>query len=237
MTSVSAWGQAAHLKVQPTIKDDLFNAIELRNVASVRRLLKRGADPNAAMMQQVVLSSPYLRTAIEASVHMTQWEIAEMVEITNSESAPHQDAVVSILRLLLRAGGDASKGAPLVDAMYGKNWRAADILLRAGANVNAVLPEHSTALAYCSYQPTLYRELLRRHAKVNARDASGRSALFFAARSGDSKFVKRLIDAGADLSYTDVEGENALSAGAAHPDVVRILLSYGAVPPRSKKRE
>lgn len=45
---------------------------------------------------------------------------------------------------------------------------------------------------------------------LNHASGKGRTALFYAARSGDFRSLKLLIDAGADVQHTDNQGRTAI---------------------------
>ena len=60
----------------------------------------------------------------------------------------------------------------------------------------------------------IVKELLSRHADVNARDNGGRTPLHHAAGSGVVDTAQALVDAGADLHATDDTGKNALDKAA-----------------------
>ena len=71
---------------------------------------------------------------------------------------------------------------------------------------------------------------------INARDASGQTALMRAAASGDTGAVRRLIAVGAKLDAVDRQGNTALTLAraAGHKDIVKMLRSAGArrTPPK-----
>jgi ankyrin repeat protein len=52
--------------------------------------------------------------------------------------------------------------------------------------------------------------LLERGARVNARDTSGRTALWFAALAADVHLARQLLAAGADAFIADAEGWSPL---------------------------
>lgn len=75
------------------------------------------------------------------------------------------------------------------------------------------------------------RDLLARQAHVNAVDASGNSALLFAAREGHTALVRALLDAGARVDgLGGAMPPLAAAAVRGHTAVVQLLLRAGADP-------
>ena len=74
------------------------------------------------------------------------------------------------------------------------------------------------------------RETLARGADVNARDTSGRPALYWASRGGHLAVARELLDRGADVEARHKHGKTALMAAAAsgHTAVVLELAARGA---------
>ncbi len=83
-----------------------------------------------------------------------------------------------------------------------KVLRTVDLLLKAGADVNArVLNSRTHTAVLQSY--------------IQGRDQEGRTALFAAAEGGRDKVVARLLESGADASVKDAAGKTALDAAKA----------------------
>jgi ankyrin repeat protein len=103
-----------------------------------------------------------------------------------------------------------------------------EILLQAGANVNAQDRYGKTALMHTAWFGHLEIALLllEAGADVTARDETGNTAL---ALSGDPQIAQILLQAGADIDAKDVYGTTALmrAAGYGDLDVVRFLLEAG----------
>ncbi len=90
---------------------------------------------------------------------------------------------------------------PLMLAVFLKNNKLANELIRRGANVNN--PRHWTPLHYAasSGNHQMVRILLEKGADVNARTLRGITPLYMAARDADAKTVKMLLDAGARKDF------------------------------------
>jgi len=73
--------------------------------------------------------------------------------------------------------------------------------------------------------------LLKQGASANTRDAAGRTALMYAAITGQTQVVmKALLDRGADVNARSSDGTTALIAASTFgdPKAIRMLLSKGA---------
>jgi ankyrin repeat protein len=100
-------------------------------------------------------------------------------------------------------GGGGGGGVPAGDPQL-RAIRSIDLLLDAGANVNARVTNSRTHTAKIM-------------AYVQGRDQEGRTALFAAAESGSDKVVKHLLDRGADPTVRDANGKTALDVARNPP--------------------
>jgi len=82
---------------------------------------------------------------------------------------------------------------------------------------------------------TRHRRLSGANANVDVLDDFSRSALFYAAKGGDSDNVRWLIDRGANTELKDVNGDRALEYGLRHDNkqLVRTFAEYGGTPLQS----
>jgi ankyrin repeat protein len=188
---------------------DLFLAIDHRNINEVKSLLKNGADPNS-------------RNGLE----FTPLYIA---------SASYQ---MDVMGELLRAGADADAesnyGTPLMFAAATGHTFGADILFSKNVNVNASRNDGMTVLMMASYSgnPKFVSELIERKADVNVKDDSGANALMYAAQTGSDKAVEVLLNAGVDVDNADNDKMTSLMAAAkaGKTSAVQLLLKKGANP-------
>ena len=76
-------------------------------------------------------------------------------------------------------------------------------------------------------------ELLRKRAKIDARNGKGHTPLMVAAMNGQYKVVKTLIDWGGDVHAKDNDGKNVLSLAleGGHGEIADLLRSHGAKAP------
>jgi ankyrin repeat protein len=188
---------------------DLFLAINRGDLAGVRSLLARGADPNA-----------------RNSLELTPMSLA---------AASGQ---VPVVQALLHAGAkpDAPTifGTPLTFAALGGATPVVKLLLARGANAHAQRPDGIAPLMLAARggDPEMLQELLRRKAVVNARDGDGATALIYAAREGHVEIGRLLLGSGAAVDAVDSHGWTALMYASVngHADFVKLLLGKGANP-------
>ncbi len=175
---------------------------------------------------------------------------------------PLMRAVIKVdiveVRRLIALGADVNTKSKndWTALMYGSQWgllEIVEVLLNAGADINAKLENGKNALAIAiTSQSFLFdingatieghsdvvEVLLKRGANANERNAFGDTALIAAASQGDVETVKHLINAGADVNVVSfnagdsnlLRGATALKAAAAfgHTDIVEVLIEAGA---------
>lgn len=143
------------------------------------------------------------------------------------------DAVHSI-DLLLREGADPARaGAALIDtALENRGRRAAELLLRAGAPIDAVGRKGWTALsrAVKEGRQDIIDWLLERGADPLASSSGGTSALTFAVNKNDAALCARLLDACAPEALSSPQGAELLNRATRQgfEDLALLLLDRGA---------
>ncbi|HJR73519.1 MAG TPA: ankyrin repeat domain-containing protein, partial [Luteimonas sp.] len=102
--------------------------------------------------------------------------------------------------------------SPLAIACAAGNWRLARFLLERGARTEPAQgqPALLSAAATDEDDPAGVQLLLKHKAKVDARDARGRSALHAASLAGHADIVATLLAAGADAKARDEAGRTPL---------------------------
>ncbi len=104
--------------------------------------------------------------------------------------------------------------------------------IRAGANVNALQPDGTSALhwAVIRVDYELMEELIRHGAKPSVANVFGSVPIAEAAKLGDTRMVKMLLDAHAEPEGANADHETALMLAiqTGNLDNVRMLLTAGA---------
>jgi len=192
---------------QGKLGQDLFLAIDHRDLAGVQALIKRGADTNA-------------RNGLE----FTPLDVA---------AASHQP---DVMKALLGAGAkpdaESPYGTALTFAAITGHAEGANLLFAKGVNVNTARVDGITVLMMAANagNPELVGDLLKNQAKVNEKNVSGASALTYAAKAGNVEAGRMLLEAGARVDSADVDGQTPLMAAAktGRPEIVKMLLQHGA---------
>lgn len=148
---------------------------------------------------------------------------------TGSATIAAQRATSSVATSAVEPDGTT----PLHRAVHRNDLKAADTLLRSGADVNAVnrygVPPLS--LAATNGNATMLGLLLKAGANPDAMQSEGETALMTAARTGLPAAVKTLLAHGADINAKESwRGQTALMWAAAegHAETVQVLLEAGA---------
>lgn len=186
---------------------DLFMAIDRRDLAAVEALIKKGADPNSTN-----------------GLEFTPLYIA---------AASHQpDVMKALLAGGAKADMESSYGTPLTFAAATGHTAGVKMLIEKGVDPNLARNDGMTVLMMAANagNPETVAELLKHKVDVNALDDNDTSALALAARGGHVPVAKMLLDAGAKVDVPDYEGITPLMAAAVtgRAAIVDQLLKAGA---------
>ncbi|KAF4959386.1 hypothetical protein FSARC_10745, partial [Fusarium sarcochroum] len=205
----------------PTI---LQKAVTVRSVSLIRFVQERGANIN------LVLVGHYLETALSAAAY-NGWVLGLRHLLGHGADVKQHSRFSSPLLATL-------KRRTIVKTRKTKAFRCAEVLLNAGANVNAVCPdaELETALmATCvcdTYSRDRFELFLEHGADVNL-STERQSPLSIAAGEGNYEALRALLERGADPNCL-LRGcfGSALAAGAYHGrfEECKLLLRSGAHP-------
>jgi ankyrin repeat protein len=122
---------------------------------------------------------------------------------------------------------------PLMDAAMNGYPEVVEHLLRCGAEVDAETPLAFTALLLASMngRKEVVEHLIRRGAAINKKDSKyGRSPVLWATMLGHSEVVELLLDAEADVTLSDKEGNTALNWAEEkeNEDILNLIKSRGS---------
>lgn len=127
---------------------------------------------------------------------------------------------IDIVKALLSGNIDVDAYDPngntaLINATEFGNKNIAEILIKAGANVNAKSKNKSEATALIraavlNVSPEIVKILLDANADLDVQNANGFTALMLAAANGKLKFVKLLLSKGANPKLLNKRNETAL---------------------------
>ena len=217
----------------------------LPDLRLLRELIVRGADLN----QEHAGLTPLLASTRDSwhgridAVTMLLANGADPRRADRDGNTPLHHAARStdpaVAAQLLDAGADlaalnAEAQPPLALALASGNWRVARFLLERGAKPE--LPGAQPALLAAAGgeddDPAGVQLLLKHKAKVDTRDARGRTALLEAIAAGHAAIAQLLLEAGAAVDAADGEGRTALLEAAASPNpaILPLVLAKGPSP-------
>src|SRR6185436_730817 len=117
-------------------------------------------------------------------------------------------------------------------ASYRDDGGSADLLIRAGAKVNAANDLGATPLwtASLNGSEAMVRRLLAAGANPDAALLAGETPVMVAARAGKPAVIEQLIAKGANVNAHGARGQTALmwAVSEKHPPVVKVLLAHRA---------
>jgi uncharacterized protein len=205
------------LKITPP--EPIFKALEIRDIQ-----LRAGANQQVPATLEIGGS-----TAVCGGVGFSEPEDPLVkAAFKNDLDAVRQLAFVSTD---VNATDKLINANALAFAVERGNREMVQVLLSAGADINAKNGDERTAIMHLSESATvdLVRDLFAAGADVNARDEWGGTALMDAASSCKFAVVKELIADGANIDAKSKNGRTVLMSAAENddPKVVALLLKTG----------
>jgi len=178
------------------------------------------------------------RRALALTLAWPAWALAA----TSGVIAAAEDGDVVALRRLLDAGiavdtRDAQQRTALLVATRANRVDAARLLIERGADVNAKDDIHDSPFLYAGAAGRLeiLRLTLAAGADLKSTNRYGGTALIPAAHHGHVDTVRELLKTPIDVDHVNRLGWTALleaillgDGGAAHTEIVRLLLAHGA---------
>ena len=216
----------AEIKVADLEEIMLIFAVELGCTEYVRILLDKGADPNyladgddKALIRSAAeeghLEIVKLLLAAGADVNKAPEEHGGFTALHGAAAEGH----LEILKVLLEAGAQLDSvtwfnSTALADACYMGQEKCAEMLIKAGANVNMPIGECGTSTtliaAAMGGNEKCVELIIKTGVDVNAPGRDGDSALHEAAKNADCKSLDVLLQAKADVNEINEEGYTAL---------------------------
>lgn len=183
-----------------------------------------------------VISGRLGRLACLLAIAMSTGMAAERKDLSLVDAAKAQDVAAVQALISQQSPVDVAQpdGATALHwAAHWDNLQIADLLIRAGADVNArnELGVAPLSLACINGSASMVDRLLERGADANHALPTGATALMTCARTGSVEAVRSLLDHGARVNEQEsVWDQTALMWAIAerHPDVVAALVAAGA---------
>lgn len=134
-----------------------------------------------------------------------------------------------LITLVLSASAFAGAYEDMEEALIRGDTGAAVALINRGMDVNTVDRHGNTLLTQSIRRdlPELFDYLMQRKARINMRNRNGETALSIAAYLGRANYVRRLVDAGAEVNFFGWP-PLAYAAYNGHTEIVEYLLKRGA---------
>ncbi|AGS80769.1 ankyrin repeat protein [Leptospira phage vB_LbrZ_5399-LE1] len=122
---------------------------------------------------------------------------------------------------------------PLHWAVKNNHVEAVKVLIKAGANVNAVAGYSKETPIFFTLNPKkkdILNLLISAKADLSVLDSSGQTPLNSAVRYGYFKTSKILIELGSDINHKNIDGETPLhnASSRGYDEIVELLISKGA---------
>lgn len=234
---------AADFSCSPAQAGKLIDAVKLRDLAQVRRLLEAGESLREKVkgdypLNVAALFGPPEMVAVllEAGADIEQPGRDGLHPLHNAVLSDRIDVVVFLIAQGAAVNSRDSQGrTPLLSfaAIVGKNLDIPRALLASGADpmleesVDQLRPLDFAAI---SGEVELAELLLSSGADINARQTVGwgETALMHAVFHNQIEFVRLLVAQGADVSLANKQGQGILFYAEGKPEIHKILVAAGA---------
>ena len=170
---------------------------------------------------------------LEAGASIDRQDARGFTALTGAAFSGHADVVSLLLKRGARQLRDTLQRTVLMWTASKGQVEIIELLLAAGAEINAADARGTTALMLALGKVDALEALLSAGAAVDQKDSRGFTALMSAAWTGRVKAARRLLEHGAGIDVRDDKtGRTALmwAAVKGHAAFVRMLLDAGADP-------
>lgn len=236
-----SWERWASADSGGVLDDRLFAAAGAGDADAVKRLIDKGADPNAsdakgrsAMLLGVMAGHEDAAEALlRRGARISTADVNGKTALMWAAEAGH----MAVAELLLKRGADIEARdkygqTALIDAAWRGRDKIVEMLLHIGANANVRSIDGVTALMWAAINgyPETARQLIAAGAALDAQDKDRFTPLIRAAWNGHTEVVAELIEAGARVSARSRDGKTALrlAHGGGFKEIVALLRAAGA---------
>ena len=210
------------------------------DLEAAKFLMKAGADINAVTFN----GCPVLKLILDVLYYR---------EHTNQIHDEERTKALAVMNMLIECGVDVNAQddegkTALTTALREPDSEVIELLLKAGANINAVAFNGCPALKFI-LDVLYYREdtnqihdeertkalavmnmLIEYGVDVNAQDNKGKTALTTALQESDYEVIELLLKAGANANKANKDGRTSLMLESLYHDkaIIKMLIEYGA---------
>ena len=204
----------------------------------VQNLVESGANINYQGNGKVEKTSVLMQAIITCNHQLVQYLVSNGADVNladNNGTTPLLAATTSfegVIPKLLAHGANVNaqdkRGlSPLMQAAKNNNLRLVSYLLLKGAKPNLTDQHKQSALFYSGSNYRITQTLLEQGADPKLVSLSKMTPLFTAQ---DPKAAELLLRYGSDVNHRDFNRRTPLMVMANHPNLVKVLLQYGANP-------
>jgi ankyrin repeat protein len=191
------------------------------NAEKVQLLIGRGADVKArgaSGHDALTIASVYRGTVASLRALLDAGADVEPPDGVRVRRPPlvlaSMNGDLANVKLLLDRGADASRGAPIAEAITFGHADVVRALIRAGADTGLTEASGVNLLHWATItgRASVIPELVKARVALNDTDKAGFTPVMYAATIdfGDTATLRALLDAGADLSIKSPEGRDPL---------------------------
>ena len=218
----------------------LYLATTNNHTECMKALLDVGVDPNSGVTEfrwNPLVEASYqgreegLRLLIEAGGNVNYTSNSGHSLLVHASKAGCLSSVKYLIEKGAEIDGSDPRAVPFLAAISGPHTEIMKLLRNKGANIKArdsgLL--NRSAFFFAAHAPSLSalnRDLIGEDMwdDINARDAKGRTPLFYAAAAGPKDAVQLLLERGADKTVKDNTGRGVLEVAITADDKLRKLL-------------